>query len=151
MLFLISYPNHICCFGFMCIQLSAGGKRQVNMKMCRYAAWRGSMWITALAHLSESARCWHFHPSRWLCSAALCVCCQPVRQVRVWTHSLRDSCEGHPQWIMRSQKHLKGHVVWRQAEERSASITVWEAPCQELSRHTECNVMSWVDLGCFSC
>lgn len=141
----ISYPNHICYFGFMCVQLSAGGKRQVNMKMCRYAAWRGSMWITALAHLSESTLTFPSILLALLCSSVRSLpACQTGQS---FTHSLRDSCEGHPQWIMRSQKHLKGHVVWRQAEERSASITVWEAPCQEWSRHTECNVMSRVDLG----
>lgn len=51
------------------------------------------------------------HPA---CSAALHVYCGAVRQVRVWMRSLGDSCEGHHQWIMQSQKHLKGHVVRRE-------------------------------------
>lgn len=48
--------------------------------MCRYAAWRGSMWITALAHLSESALTFASVLLALLCS---CVRCRPVRQVRV--------------------------------------------------------------------
>lgn len=68
------------------------------------------------------------------CSATLRVCRRPVRRVRVWMHHLRDSCEGHHQWIMQSQKHLKGHVVWR-AEEKGQLPSVFE-------RHP---ARSWVD------
>lgn len=86
----------------------------MNMEMRRCAAWWGNVW-------SQKQPTCQSEPDvdisiHLACSAVLCVCFWAVRRVRVWMHSLRDSCEGHHQWIMRSQKHLKGHVVWREEE-----------------------------------
>lgn len=84
----------------------------MNMEMRGFVAWRGNVWSQHQPTCqSEPDVDISIHPA---CSVALRGCCRAVRQVRVWMHSLRDSCEGHHQWIMRRQKHLKGHVVWRE-------------------------------------
>lgn len=71
----ISYPNHICYFGFMCVQLSAGVKKTgeyENVQVCGLARQYVDHSISSPVRVSID-----------ICSAALCVRCQPVRQVRV--------------------------------------------------------------------
>lgn len=120
----------------------------MNMEMWRSVAWRGNV-------RSQKQPTCQSKPDvdisiRPACSAALCVCCWAVRWVRVGMHSLRDLCEGHHQWIMRSQKHLKGHVVWREEEkgqlpslfERHPARS-WVGTLNAASAELDCHKVAW--------
>lgn len=139
----ISYPNHILCFAWGCIQLSARSSKD------RWIWKSGGMRLGKAMYDHKTSL--PVRVSLMLTfPSTLLACLSAVRWVRVWMHSLSGSCEGHHQWIMRSQNHLKGHVVWREEEkgqlpslfERHPARS-WVGTLNTTSAELECDWVAW--------